>query len=203
MAMDALSDVLAPPRTDARDRDYAGAPLLQTHRLALRGLRFRDLSALSALHREASVRSLLLEPAPLTALEIAGLVIEANRMYAERPGLGIWHAADRAAQFVGLFSLMPLADGAGVELGARLMPDAAGRLYSLEGSRALRDHAFATLGLARVHGFCHPHNHAVPAIFRRLGFDAIGETRHFDQRALGFVIERTSWQRRRVASTGE
>ena len=203
MATIEAAGVPSPPRAATRDRDYPGALLLQTHRLVLRGLRFRDLSVLSALHREAAVRSLLLEPVPLDALEIAGLVIEANRMYEQRPGLGIWHAADHRAEFVGLFSLMPLANGTDVELGARLMPAAAGRLYSLEGSRALRDHAFTTLGLARLHGFCHPHNHAVPAIFRRLGFDAIGETQHFGQHALGFVLERVSWQRRLVAATGE
>ena len=180
----------------ARTRDYPGEELLRTHRLVLRGLRFRDLSALAALHREPSVRALLLEPVPRNALEIAGLVILANRTAERHPGLGIWHAADDAQRFVGLFSLMPLADGRGVELGARLPPWEAGRLYSLEGSRALRDHAFATLGLERLHGFCHPRNHAVPALFRRLGFQARGETVHFERPALGFVLERAAWQRR-------
>lgn len=179
-----------------RARDYPGEILLRTHRLVLRGLRFRDLSALSALHREESVRALLLEPVPRTALEIAGLVILANRTGEQHAGLGVWHASDHAQRFVGLFSLMPLAGDAGVELGARLLPWAAGRLYSLEGSRALRDHAFATLGLERLHGFCHPGNHAVPALFRRLGFEARGETIHFDRPALGFVLERAAWQRR-------
>lgn len=179
-----------------RARDYPGETLLRTHRLVLRGLRFRDLSALSALHREDSVRALLLEPVPRTALEVAGLVILANRTDEQHPGLGIWHASDQAQRFVGLFSLMPQADGDGVELGARLLPSAAGRLYSLEGSRALRDHAFATVGLERLHGYCHPDNHAVPALFRRLGFEARGATGHFGRPALGFVLERAAWQRR-------
>lgn len=179
-----------------RARDYPGEVLLRTHRLVLRGLRFRDLSALSALHREESVRALLLEPVPRTALEIAGLVILANRTAEQHPGLGVWHASDHAQRFVGLFSLMPLADGRGVELGARLLPWAAGRLYSLEGSRALRDHAFTTLGLECLHGFCDPGNHAVPALFHRLGFEARGQTIHFDRPALGFVLERAAWQRR-------
>lgn len=179
-----------------RARDYPGEVLLRTHRLVLRGLRFRDLSALSALHREPSVRALLLEPVPRSALEVAGLVILANRTGEQHPGLGIWHASDQAQRFVGLFSLMPLPDGHGVELGARLLPSAAGRLYSLEGSRALRDHALATLGLERLHGYCHPDNHAVPALFRRLGFEARGATVHFGQPALGFVLERAAWQRR-------
>lgn len=184
----------------ARERDYPGETLLRTHRLVLRGLRFRDLSALSALHREDSVRALLLEPVPRTALEVAGLVILANRTGEQHPGLGIWHASDQAQRFVGLFSLMPLADGDGVELGARLLPSAAGRLYSLEGSRALRDHAFAMVGLERLHGYCHPDNHAVPALFRRLGFEARGATEHFGRPALGFVLEREAWRRRHATA---
>lgn len=179
-----------------RRHDYPGTELLRTRRLVLRGLRFRDLSALSALHREPSVRALLLEPAPASALENAGLIIQANRLYEEHPGLGIWHAADAEDRFVGLFSLVPLADGSAVELGARLLPSAGGRLYSLEGSRALRDMAFERLGLPCLHGYCHPENTVVPLLFRRLGFTAMGETTHHAHRALAFRLDRHDWSER-------
>lgn len=176
-------------RSPARGQDYPGNELLRTHRLVLRELQFADVAELSALHQEPEVRETLLEPVPIAFLEVAGLVIQANRVYAQRPGLGIWRAADHSGQFVGLFSLMPVGDSEDVELGARLMPQMFGRLYSLEGARALRDHAFANLGLPRLYGFCHPQNHAVPAIFRRLGFEAAGQAQHFGKDALKFILE--------------
>ncbi len=178
------------PRRPSRSGDYAGSELLRTHRLVLRELRLSDVSDLSALHQEPKVREMLLEPVPVAFLEIAGLVISANRTYVEKPGLGIWHAADHAGEFVGLFSLMPVGDTHEVELGARLMPAMFGRLYSLEGARALRDFAFSELGLPRLHGFCDPRNHAVPAIFRRLGFTPEGMTEHYGKEALKFVLGR-------------
>ena len=109
------------PLRPSRGRDYAGTELLRTHRLVLRELRLSDVNDLSALHQEPKVREMLLEPVPVAFLEIAGLVISANRTYVEKPGRGIWHAADHAGEFVGLFSLMPVADSDEVELGARLI----------------------------------------------------------------------------------
>lgn len=178
-------------RPPARTKDYPGTELLRTHRLILRELRFSDVGNLSNLHQEKKVREMLLEPVPVAFLEIAGLVILANRTYTEKPGCGIWLAEDHQGNFVGLFSLMPIADSDEVELGARLMPEMFGRLYSLEGARALRDYAFACMPISRLHGFCHPENHAVPAIFRRLGFSAAGEAEHFGNPALKFLLERS------------
>lgn len=190
LTMEFHEDLPRVRRKPSRTEDYPGTELLRTHRLVLRELRFSDVGSLSNLHQEQKVREMLLEPVPIAFLEIAGLVILANRTYAERPGCGIWHASDHDGNFVGLFSLMPVGDSEEVELGARLMPAMFGRMYSLEGSRALRDHAFRSMSIARLLGFCHPQNHAVPAIFRRLGFSPAGMTQHFGNEALKFVIER-------------
>lgn len=178
-------------------RDYPGATLLATHRLTLRGLRLSDVDDLSELHAHERVRALLLENVPIGFLETVGLIVRANHLYNDSPGLGIWHARDAAGAFVGLFSLVPvLGAERDIELGARLMPAAFGKLYSLEGARALRDHAFGALQLPRLRGFCHPDNHAVPAIFRRLGFSDAGPTEHLGREALSFQLERADWARR-------
>ncbi len=181
------------PIAGRQARDYPATCLLRTRRMVLRGLRFADVAELSTLHQHDGVRALLLEPVPVSFLEIAGLIIQANHVYGERPGLGVWHASMADGRFAGLFSLMPVDGGEEVELGARLMPEANGRLLSLEGARALRDYAFDVLQLPGLRGFCHPDNHAVPAIFRRLGFATDGETEHFNQRALAFSLQRDSW----------
>jgi len=195
MAAERSTTMPAPRRREPR-RDYAGAVLLRTRRLVLRGLCLRDAEDISALHAEPRVREHLLEQVPISFLETIGFIAQANHVYADTPGLGVWHASAPDG-FVGLFSLMPVVGNEHeIELGARLMPASFGRLYSLEGARALRDHAFTRLGLVRLRGFCHPRNAAVPLIFRRLGFADAGTTEHFGREALAFVLEREAWSAR-------
>lgn len=181
---------VAPAGTD----DFAGALLLRTRRLVLRGLRFADINAVQALNGDAEVSRWLLEPCPTRFLDVAALIAQANRIYRERPGLGVWHASDRDGRFVGLYSLMPVESTGEIEIGARLKPAFWGRLYSVEGTRALCTHAFETLRLAQLVGFCAVGNTAVPAIFQRLGFRPAGDVRHFDKPARKFALARAEWK---------
>jgi len=174
--------------------DYPGAVLLRTRRLVLRGLRFGDIRAIQVLNSDADVSRWLLEPCPVRFFDVAAMIAQANHTYQERPGLGIWHANDEAGHFVGLYSLMPVKGTDEIEIGARLNPEYWGRLYSIEGTRALCAHAFETLRLSRLVGFCDASNTAVPVIFRRLGFRAIGEVRHFDKPARKFALAGAHWK---------
>ncbi len=174
--------------------DFAGAVLLRTRRLVLRGLRFADINAVQALNGDAEVSRRLLEPCPQKFFEVAATIAQANRIYAERPGLGVWHASDGDGRFVGLFSLMPVEGSDEIEIGARLRPAFWGRLYSVEGSRALCAHAFETLRLPHLVGFCDPANSAVLAIFRRLGFRPVGDARHFGKPARKYVLAHADWR---------
>lgn len=197
-----LPDAFPAPRRREPRRDYAGDTLLRTRRLVLRGLCLRDAEDISSLHADARVSAHLLEQIPTSFLETVGLIAQANHVYRDAPGLGIWHASAEG-RFIGLFSLMPVVGNEHeIELGARLMPSAFGRLYSLEGARALRDHAFVRLGLTRLRGFCDPRNTAVPLIFRRLGFSDVGTTEHFGREALAFVLEREAWHARADTPSG-
>ena len=196
-----LPEPMASPRRREPRRDYAGEVLLRTRRLVLRGLCLRDAEEISSLHADARVSEHLLEKIPVSFLETVGLIAQANHVYRDAPGLGIWHASAPEG-FVGLVSLMPVVgDEHDIELGAPLLPSAFGRLYSLEGARALRDHAFSRLGLARLRGFCSPGNAVVPLIFRRLGFSDAGGTEHFGREALAFVLEREAWATRSASAT--
>ena len=195
-----MPEPMATPRRREPRRDYAGDVLLRTRRLILRGLCLRDAEDVSRLHADARVSAHLLETIPVSFLETVGLIAQANHVYRDAPGLGIWHASAPEG-FVGLFSLMPVVGAEhDIELGARLLPTAFGRMYSLEGARALRDHAFIRLGLARLRGFCSPDNAAVPLIFRRLGFSDAGRTEHFGREALAFVLEREAWTTRSASA---
>ena len=63
-----------------------------------------------------------------------------------------------------------------VEIGWRLMRDRWGRGYATEGARAVRDHAFAQLRLARLVAFVRPANDASIGVMRKLGMRLEKET---------------------------
>lgn len=183
-------------------RDFPGTEFLRTRRLVLRELRVADASQLGRLNADERVSRWLLERSPTHLIDLAKIIFEANHVYRRRPGLGVWHARTHENVFVGLFSLMPIAESDDIEIGARLFPSAQGRLYSVEGSAALCDHAFDVLALPRLISFCHPQNRAVPAILRRLRFSDDGMTQHFDKPARRFFLDRVDWNRRRALHTG-
>lgn len=173
--------------------DYAGIELLRSRRLRLRGLRYADIFDLQRLGRDArATRALLDAPVDSIAAAVA-LIDNANRVYRERPGLGIWRADDEHGAFIGFFSLMAELDPAEVEIGTRLLPHAWGRGYALEGGAALCTHAFDTLRLPALVGLCDPRNRSVPPLLMRLGFVGDGETEQFGNRALRFVLRREAW----------
>lgn len=174
--------------------DFEGAEFLRTRRLVLRGLRMADIPAFMALNADEEVSRWSLDPCPTDYFGVAKMVIRANESYLLRPGLGAWHASDVEGRFVGLFTLAAREGDGVVEIGTRLHPSAWGRLYPIEGGRALCEHAFTNLQLPQVVGMCHPQNAAVPAILRRLGFSADGETDdYFGGRALRYVLRRDVW----------
>ncbi|HEY0232124.1 MAG TPA: GNAT family N-acetyltransferase [Dokdonella sp.] len=194
-----VASVPAPRHDDGRaaapsPSDFPARPFLSTRRLRLRELCLADIPSLTAMNADADVARSLVEPCPTDYVGVARIVFHANACYLTRPGLGVWHASDPDGRFVGVFSLMPIEGSEDVEIGTRLSPWTWGRLYPIEGGRALCAHAFDTVGLPRVLGLCHPDNIAVPAILRRLGFTAEGETLHFGHRALRFVLQREDWR---------
>ena len=180
--------------------DFPGDELLRTRRMRLRGLRYADLFELQALGRDARVSRALLDAPVDTVAGAASLVETANRVYRERPGLGVWRADDEHGAFIGFFSLMAELDSGEVEIGTRLLPRTWGRGYALEGGAALCEHAFTVLRLPALLGLCDPGNRSVPPLLMRLGFQADGETGQFGNRALRFVLRSGDWRgvRRRV-----
>jgi RimJ/RimL family protein N-acetyltransferase len=58
-----------------------------------------------------------------------------------------------------------------VEIGWRLAREHWGKGYATEGARAVRDHAFAALRLARLVAFIRPANDASIAVARKLGME--------------------------------
>lgn len=182
------------PRASARRQDFAGAHFLSSRNTRLRGLRFEDVGELSSLHQDPAVRRTLLEPAPTAFLDIAGLVIRANRVYIEQPGLGLWHASDQEGRFLGVLSLLP-APGAGVvELGMRLSPAHATREAVGDGIKALCEHAFGTLGLLTLSAQAHVDDDNAAQWLLACGFAGLGESLRHGPCARAFALEGAAWQ---------
>jgi RimJ/RimL family protein N-acetyltransferase len=173
-------------------QDFARRDFLASRRLRLRELGYADVRALTELGEDDRVHAALVDARMRSLAEVVGLVVWANQIYRDRPGLGIWRA-DADGGFMGVFSLVPIPGTNEVEIGTRLLPRAWGRGYALEGGAALCDHAFSRIGLERLVGLCHPENRSVPPLLMRLGFRADGSTLHFGNRALRFVLERAAW----------
>ena len=166
---------------------------LRTRRMVLRVLRPGDVFDLQRLGRDPRVSAALLDAPVDDIASTAALVETARRIGRERPGLGLWRADD-AQGFLGFFSLMAELDPGEVELGARLLPRAWGRGYSLEGAAALCAHAFGTLGLPALVGLCDPSNRSVPPALARLGFRPDGTAEQFGRPAMRMRLLRGEWR---------
>jgi len=189
----------APPSFSRDDlpedgRDYSTDEQLRSRRLRLHGFAFRHVIDLLQLGREERVTRLLLDDPIATLDDAMGLVVWANKLYRERPGLGLWHTRDRAGRFIGLFSLTPSGDAGDVAIGVRLLPSAWGRGYAIEGGAALCAHAFETLQLPALIAQCAPDNRSVPPLLRRLGFEETGAGTQFGNPARRFRLARDDWR---------
>ena len=187
-------------RAPRRGQDFPGAHFLGRQHTRLRGLRFADVAALSSLHQDPEVRRVLLEPAPTAFLEIAGLVIRANRVYVEQPGLGLWHASESGERFLGVLSLLPGAGAGAVELGMRLSPAQAMRDAVGDGITVLCEHAFDTLGLLTLCAHAHADDGNARHWLLAAGFRECGESLRHGPGALAFSLDRDTWHH--VATRG-
>lgn len=186
----------------ARGRDYPGDVQLRTRRMQLGGFAFRHVLDLLQLGREERVTRFLLD-APVDSLDDAmGLVVWANRLYRDHPGLGLWHTLDRNGRFLGLFSLTPSGAAGDIAIGVRLLPAAWGRGYALEGGAALCAHAFDTLQLPALIAQCAPENRAVPPLLARLGFEETTRGEQFGRPARRFRLARGQWRGLRGRRSG-
>ena len=140
---------------------------------------------------------------PIATLDDAmGLVVWANKLYRERPGLGLWHTRDRAGRFIGLFSLTPSGDAGDIAIGVRLLPSAWGRGYAIEGGAALCAHAFDTVQLPALIAQCAPDNRSVPPLLLRLGFEETAMGAQFGNPARRFRLDSQNWQGLRPRRAG-
>ena len=127
---------------------------LETERLVLRRFTADDVDVLVELDADPQVMRYVTGGVPTPRREIEDEVLPAFLAYHERyAGYGFWAAVENATgEFVGWFHFRPAEDAPPdeIELGYRLRRSAWGRGYATEGSRALIDKGFTSLGVRRV-----------------------------------------------------
>ena len=102
---------------------------------------------------------------------------------ADARGIGYWMGYDAAGDWLGWWCLgVDDEDPAAAELGYRLRRTAWGRGYATEGSRAMLEHGFATVGLERIWGETMAVNTGSRHVMEKLGMTLVrsyvGEWEH-------------------------
>ena len=132
--------------------------ITETSRLVLREIVSADLDAFARLFADPEVMRYSL--GTRNREETRGWIEAWQGRYAEY-GWGLW-AVERSADgaMLGYCGLIPqkIDDVTEVEVGYRLLPEAWGQGYGTEAARAVRDHAFGTLGLRRLISIIEPRN---------------------------------------------
>jgi RimJ/RimL family protein N-acetyltransferase len=185
-------------------------PRLTTERLSLEPLTHAHTEVLVELDSDAEVLRFIFGRA-LSRDEVVTDHLP-RRLRPEGPprGIGYW-AGSEAGRFVGWWCLaVDDADPDTAELGYRLRRDAWGRGLATEGSGALLDHAFLTLGLPRVWATTMAVNSGSRGVMSRLGMTHVRtDVQDWDDPLPGaelgevrYEITREEWRRRRTPGAG-
>ncbi len=147
--------------------------LLRTERLVLRQFTPDDADLLLELDSDPEVMRYINGGTPTPANEIRDVMIPRwLDWYAKPGGYGYWAALELPAMtFVGWFHLRPDEHDPEqcVDLGYRLRRDAWGRGLATEGSRALIDYGFSSLGLQRISAHAMIGNDASMRVMEKAG----------------------------------
>jgi [ribosomal protein S5]-alanine N-acetyltransferase len=168
---------------------------LQTERIVLRDYVAADWAEIVRLHSDPEVVRYLIDAAPAKSVEVAVFIRHLQKLRVEQPAHGVWRVSKKADdQFLGNFSLMRLAGTDDIEIGGRLLKDAWGNGYSIEGGLALMQYAFEELKLTRLVSMCHPENRAAMQSLTALGFSREGTAHHYERTLPFFVLPADRWR---------
>jgi RimJ/RimL family protein N-acetyltransferase len=180
--------------------------LLETERLRLRRFTHDDLDRLEELDSDPEVMRYITYglPTPRSAYETVYLP-RWLELYDAEPGQGYFAAELRDTnRFIGWFHLRrDRIEPRYVELGYRLRRDAWGRGYATEGSRALVEHGFTTLGLERISARTLVGNLGSQRVMQKCGLhesgrfvyaeDVIAGRSEAERQAVKYEITRSDW----------
>lgn len=142
----------------------------QTQRLGLRQFTSQDASHLLALNADPDIMRFISDGKTDTFEQAEASIKRILGYYEQWEALGIWAAELKSSQeFIGWFSLKPLAGFDEVEIGYRLLKRHWGQGYATEGAACMRDRGFREAGLDRIVAIVHPENAASRRVIEKTG----------------------------------
>lgn len=185
--------------------------MLETTRMRLRRFTAADGEVLADLHGDPAVMRYLGDGRPVPRAVVLRQTLAAIlREYDRLPhGFGTFAAVEATGgSFLGWFSLLPASSvglNGGIELGYRLRSAVWGQGYATEGARALVDHAFGTLGVARLVATTMTVNRASRRVLERAGLRLVrtffepwpDPIEGAEQGDVEYELTRETWQRQR------
>jgi RimJ/RimL family protein N-acetyltransferase len=154
-------------------------PDFETSRLLLRPRSMADFAACLAMDREPEVTKYIQGPWNDPEKHERFLIDRMERDWG--PGLGYWsifakHSPD---QLIGWILLIPYeAVGPEIDIGWRLSRAAWGRGFASEAAQPVVEHAFRTVGLARVVADIDPRNVASIKVAEKIGMQFAGDRKY-------------------------
>lgn len=170
--------------------------MIETERLILRPFVPADADFLFDLFRRPEVAAWSSNGTPMVHRDEAVARIARNpQRIGERPGAGIFLAADRASGSpYGMVMLVPIPSSAGaarddMEIGWHFHPDSWGNGYATEAASAVVEHAFAA-GFPELYAVTDPLNAPSQAVCLRLGMTDLGlRTDWYDKELRAFRLD--------------
>ena len=186
--------------------------LLETPRLIIRQFTEDDAGRLFRLNSDPEVMRYLGRPPSFEVLRDQIIPFHLG-VYERFDRLGTW-AAERAGsgEFLGWFHFRPGPDGdiTNIDLGYRLRRPAWGRGYATEGSLALIDMGFTSLGVRRVFGHTMTDNAASRRVLGKCGLTLVRTTAYEGPDAdvidgaghgeVEYALTRPGWQARTASA---
>ena len=160
---------------------------LRTERLTVRALERRDITRFTRYRNLPEISRYQDWELPYTRDLAHALIDEQDGVTGPVPGRWVQLAVDDGSGIVGDLAVWLSADGYTAMIGYTLAPEAQGRGYATEASRALLTELFARRGVHRVAATMDPANVASARVLERLGF-------RYEGRSVSAALVRGRWE---------
>jgi ribosomal-protein-alanine N-acetyltransferase len=170
--------------------------VLETGRLWLRRQTLSDLEALAPIYADREVMRYIGDGATRTRATVYQKLLERIEAEQER-GYGMWAVVDRASgRLIGECGLSDwdILGRREVELGYILARAFWGEGLATEATRAVRDHAFAALGLEKLIAVIKRSNAASVRVARKIGMSVDQEAEVLAAGVETYAISRSAWR---------
>lgn len=145
--------------------------ITETPRLRFRQFCEEDLENLYRLDSDPEVMKYLSNGVPGTLDQAKAALTRILARYHEGQNYGVWAAELKPTnEFIGWFSLKPLAGTSEIEVGYRLMKKFWGQGLATEGASKMLELGFNTVGLKKIVGIVNISNAASKRVLEKAGF---------------------------------